>query len=79
MAACRKRPEIGMLYTTLNTNTPMYQFEVDRDKAQSLNVPVSTVYSALQAFLGGNEINDINNFGRTWKVVMQADENIVPV
>lgn len=74
LAACRKRPEIGMLYTTLNTNTPMYQFEVDRDKAQSLNVPVSTVYSALQAFLGGNEINDINNFGRTWKVVMQADE-----
>ena len=69
LAACRKRPEIGMLYTTLNTNTPMYQFEVDRDKAQSLNVPVSTVYSALQAFLGGNEIN-----GRTWKVVMQADE-----
>lgn len=74
LAACRKHPEIGMLYTTLNTNTPMYQFEVDRDKAQSLNVPVSTVYSALQAFLGGNEINDINNFGRTWKVVMQADE-----
>lgn len=74
LAACRKRPEIGMLYTTLNTNTPMYQFEVDRDKAQSMNVPVSTVYSALQAFLGGNEINDINNFGRTWKVVMQADE-----
>lgn len=74
LAACRKRSEIGMLYTTLNTNTPMYQFEVDRDKAQSLNVPVSTVYSALQAFLGGNEINDINNFGRTWKVVMQADE-----
>lgn len=74
LAACRKRPEIGMLYTTLNTNTPMYQFEVDRDKAQSLNVPVSTVYSAFQAFLGGNEINDINNFGRTWKVVMQADE-----
>lgn len=74
LAACRKRPEIGMLYTTLNTNTPMYQFEVDRDKTQSLNVPVSTVYSALQAFLGGNEINDINNFGRTWKVVMQADE-----
>ena len=28
----------------------------------------------MQAFLGGNEINDINNFGRTWKVVMQADE-----
>lgn len=73
--AARQRPEIAMIYTTLNTNTPTLQFEVDREKAQSLNVPVSSVFSALQAFLGGYEINDINNFGRTWKVVMQADED----
>lgn len=73
LAKARKRPEIAQIYTTLNTTTPMYQFDVDREKAQSLNVPVSTVYTALQAYLGGSEINDINNFGRTWKVVMQAD------
>ena len=73
LAKARKRPEIAQIYTTLNTNTPMYQFEVDREKAQSMNVPVSTVYTALQAYLGGTEINDINSFGRTWKVVMQAD------
>lgn len=68
-----QRPEIGMVYTTLNTTTPMYEFEVDREKAESLNVPVASVYTALQTFLGGSEINDINSFGRTWKVVMQAD------
>lgn len=71
----RQRPEIGVLYTTLNTSTPTYQFEVDREKAESLNVPVSSVFTALQAFLGGTEINDINSFGRIWKVVMQADAN----
>ena len=74
LAKARQRPEIGMIYTTLNTTTPMYKFNVDRDKAQSLNVPVSSVFSALQTFLGGYEINDLNNFGRTWKVVMQADD-----
>lgn len=73
LAKARQRPEVGMIYTTLNTSTPVYNFEVDREKAESLNVPVSSVYSALQTFLGGTEINDINNFGRTWKVVMQAD------
>lgn len=73
LAKVMQRPEIGMAYTTLNNNTPAYQFDVDREKAESLNVPVSSVYTTLQAFLGGNEINDINNFGRTWKVVMQAD------
>lgn len=74
LAAARQRPEIGMIYTTLNTNTPTLQFEVDREKAESLHVPVASVFSTLQAFLGGYEVNDINNFGRTWKVVMQADE-----
>ena len=74
LTKARQRPEIGMIYTTLNTTTPMYKFNVDRDKAQSLNVPVSSVFSALQTFLGGYEINDLNNFGRTWKVVMQADD-----
>ena len=67
-----------MIYTTLNTTTPMYKFNVDRDKAQSLNVPVSSVFSALQTFLGGYEINDLNNFGRTWKVVMQLMTNTAP-
>lgn len=74
LSKARQRPEIGMIYTTLNTTTPMYKFNVDRDKAQSLNVPVSSVFTALQTFLGGYEINDLNNFGRTWKVVMQATD-----
>ena len=68
-----KRPEIQVAYTTFNTNTPAYQFEVDRDKAESLNVPVSSVFTTLQAFLGGSEINDFNLFGQVWKVVMQAE------
>lgn len=71
--AARQRPEIGLVYTTLNTKTPALKFNVDREKAESLHVPVASVYGALQAYLGGYEINDINNFGRTWKVVMQAD------
>lgn len=75
LAKANQRPEIAMAYTTLNTTTPMYKFDVDREKAQSLNVPVSSIYTALQTFLGGSEINDINNFGRTWKVVMQAEAN----
>lgn len=70
--AARQRPEIASVYTTLNTNTPTLQFEVDREKAESLHVPVASVFSTMQAFLGGYEINDINNFGRTWKVIMQA-------
>ncbi len=72
IAAARKRPEIGMIYTTFNNSTPGYEFEVDRDKAQKLGVPVSAVFTALQTYFGGYHVNDFNAFGRTYWVMMQA-------
>lgn len=74
MAAARQRPEIGMVYSTFSIDTPGYSFDVDREKAQQLGVPVSDVFTALQTFLGGVQVNDFNRFGRTYKVVLQADE-----
>ena len=72
VSKARQRPELGTVYTTFNTDTPAYRFEVDRKKAASLKVPVSSIFATLQTFLGGSEVNDFNDFGRTWKVVMQA-------
>lgn len=74
IAAARKRPELGMVYSTFGMNTPGYEFEVDREKAKELGVPVSDVFTALQTFLGGLQVNDFNRFGRTYKVTMQADQ-----
>ena len=34
LAKANQRPEIGMAYTTFNTNTPVYQFNVDREKSR---------------------------------------------
>ena len=73
LAEARKRPEIAMIYSTFRTDTPGYKFDVDREKAQKLGVPVSSVFNTLQAFLGGLQVNDFNRFGRTYKVVIQAD------
>jgi len=73
LAAAQKRPEIGRVYTTFQMNTPGYQFEVDRDKVEKLGIPINDVFNALQVFLGGAQVNDFNQFGRTYKVMMQAD------
>ena len=73
IAAARKRPELGSIYSTFRADTPSYRFEVDREKAEKLGVPVNQVFSALQTFLGGLQVNDFNRFGRTWKVIMQAE------
>lgn len=73
LAAARKRPEIAMIYSTFRVDTPAFEFEVDREKAKSLGIPVTDVFNALQTNLGGVEVNDLNMFGRSYKVVMQAD------
>lgn len=71
--AARKRPEIGMVYSTFNVKTPSYQLDVDRDKAKKLGVAVNDVFSTLQVFLGGANVNDFSRFGRTYKVSLQAE------
>jgi len=71
--AARQRPEIASLNTGLRTAVPQFRVDLDTDKAQTLGVPVTDVYSALQTFLGGLYVNDFNRFGRTWRVLMQAE------
>jgi hydrophobe/amphiphile efflux-1 (HAE1) family protein len=73
LAAARQRPELGNVVSTFRDNVPEYEVSVDVDKAQTLGIPVSDVYDSLQTFLGGLYVNDFNRFGRTWKVLMQAD------
>jgi len=73
LAAAHQRPELGTVVSTFRDSVPEYQVSVDSDKAQTLGIPVNDVYDSLQTFLGGLYVNDFNRFGRTWKVLMQAD------
>ncbi len=72
MAAAAQRPEVTRPFTSFSMNVPQLQLEVDRDKAKNMGVPLTQVYSALQAFLGGLYINDLNKFGRTYRIMLQA-------
>lgn len=73
VAAANQRPELQGVYTTYSIKSPIYEFEVDREKVKNLGLNISDVFTALQVNFGGTEINDFNQFGRTYKVVMQAD------
>jgi len=69
----RKRPELGAVFSKLQTTTPAIRINVDREKAKKLGVPLSEVFSTLQTMLGGLQVNDFSRFGRTYKVTMQAE------
>ena len=73
LAEARTRPELQGVWTTFKINAPSYQYEIDREKVKNLGVQLSDVFTALQVNFGGYEVNDFNQFGRTYKVVLQSD------
>jgi HAE1 family hydrophobic/amphiphilic exporter-1/multidrug efflux pump len=66
-------PEVSTPYNSFRANMPQLKLDVDRDKAKELGIPVSDIFQSLQIYLGGLEVNDFNLFGRTYKVVVQAE------
>ena len=68
-----QRPEMSNLQSAFRNSVPQYKVDLDTDKAQTLGVPVTDVYNALQTFLGGLYVNDFNRFSRTWRVFLQAE------
>ena len=73
VAALAARPELAQPQTFYRPNVPQLRVEVDREKALALGVPVSDVFTALQAQMGSLYVNDFNRSGRTYRVTMQAD------
>ncbi len=74
LAAANQRPELQGVRSTFSINSPIYQYDIDREKVKAMGVSMSDVFTAMQVYFGGNQVNDFNQFGRTYKVVVQADE-----
>ncbi len=68
-----RTPGIAGMLNLFRANTPQLYVDLDRTKAKALGVPLSEVFNTLQVFLGGQYVNDISRFGRTWQVNLQAD------
>jgi len=73
IAKAKDKPELGPLSTTFNANSQQLFVDLDREKARSLNVPINDVFELLQGLFGSVYVNDFNKFGRTYRVMLQAD------
>lgn len=73
VAACAQRPELTGVRTSVSANTPSVEFTVDREKVKNLGINLSDVFTAMQVNFGGSQVNDFNQFGRSYKVIVQAD------
>jgi HAE1 family hydrophobic/amphiphilic exporter-1/multidrug efflux pump len=73
VAAASKRPEVAGLFSSFRSTIPQVKLDFDRDKSRTLGVPVNDAFQTLQICLGGLQVNDFNLFGRTYKVMIQAE------
>ena len=73
LAAASKQPVLNPPFTLFRANVPQLALELDRTKAKILGIPLSEVFSSVQTYLGSFYVNDFNKFGRTFKVMTQAD------
>lgn len=73
VVAANAEPRLRGVFSTFSADNPSIFLEIDRDKVQILGVQLKDVFQALQASLGGYFINNMNLYGRTWQVQVQAD------
>ena len=73
VAKASQLPGLTQVFSLFETSTPQLYLDIDRTKAEMLNINVSDVFGALQTFLGSTYVNDFNLLGRTFRVIAQAD------
>ena len=71
--AISQRKELSNTFSPFRNDIPQYQLTVDKEKAKTMDVPVNSIYSTLQSLFGSYYVNDFNKFGKSYRVIIQAD------
>jgi RND family efflux transporter MFP subunit len=58
--------------STASLPRPQLYVDIDRTRVAELGVSGQDVFSTLQIYLGSYYVNNFNEFGRTWQVIVQA-------
>jgi multidrug efflux pump len=61
--------------SSYQANVPQLDAVVDRTKAKTHGVALTELFSTMQVYLGSAYINDFTRFGRTFRVIAQADSD----
>jgi multidrug efflux pump len=73
LAQLKKAPELARATSTFNPSSQQLMVDVDRDKAETLGVPVEDVYGTLQTMFGSLYVSQFLKASRLWQVILQAE------
>ena len=68
-----RQPGVMVAFSGFTAETPHLRFHLDRDKAEMFKVPVASVYTTLQNYLGSRYVNDVNLGTQVNRVTVQSD------
>jgi HAE1 family hydrophobic/amphiphilic exporter-1 len=71
--ALSKRPEIQYATTSFNPNFPQFQLTVNVAKCKEAGITPSSVLTTMQGYYGGAYVSNFNQFGKQYRVLIQAD------
>jgi HAE1 family hydrophobic/amphiphilic exporter-1 len=66
------RPEVLYAQSSFNTNYPQYEIDLNITRAKAAGVPVSSIFSTLQGYIGSIYAADFARFGKQYRVFVQA-------
>jgi multidrug efflux pump len=69
----KSRPELQRVTSTFSASSQQLLVNVDRDKSETLGVPIQDVYSAMQTMFGSLYVSQFNRSSRLWQVILQAE------
>jgi len=73
LAKAKQNPELARVSATVSAENRQLLADLDRDKAEILEVPVSDVYDTLQTLFGSLYVNQFPKNSRLWQVILQAE------
>jgi multidrug efflux pump subunit AcrB len=74
IAEAYNSPLLAGVFSNYQVDVPQVFFDLDRERAKHLGIPLDHVFETLQVYLGSLYVNDFNMLGRTYQVTVQADE-----
>ena len=72
--AAAQRPELRGVMSLYSANTPQLYVALDRTRAMSHGLDLSSVFTAMQTALGGSYINNFSKFNQNYEVRVQAED-----
>lgn len=72
LAALNENPKINSAYTAFSVDNPQWLVSVDVARCKKSGIDLTNLMSTLSSYIGGAYVNDINLYGKTYKVMVQG-------